>query len=84
VSNLKDPTLVSIATGHDATAAQVVVAWHIAHGFVVIPKSVRRERIVANAAGVRLMLSAEEVTMIDDLSNAREVGSSRTSRWFRR
>ena len=84
VSNLKDPTLVSIATGHDATAAQVVVAWHIAHGFVVIPKSARRERIVANAAGVRIMLSAEEVTMIDDLSNAREVGSSRTSRWFRR
>jgi 2,5-diketo-D-gluconate reductase A len=84
VSNLKDPTLVSIATGHDATAAQVVVAWHIAHGFVVIPKSVRRERIVANAAGVGIMLSAEEVTMIDDLSNAREVGSSRTSRWFRR
>jgi 2,5-diketo-D-gluconate reductase A len=84
VSNLKDPTLVSIATGHDATPAQVVVAWHIAHGFVVIPKSVRRERIVANAAGVGIMLSAEEVTMIDDLSNAREVGSSRTSRWFRR
>jgi 2,5-diketo-D-gluconate reductase A len=84
VSNLKDPTLVSIATRHDATAAQVIVAWHIAHGFVVIPKSVRRERIVANAAGVGIMLSAEEVTMIDDLSNAREVGSSRTSRWFRR
>jgi 2,5-diketo-D-gluconate reductase A len=84
VSNLKDPTLVSIATGHDATAAQVVVAWHIAHGFVVIPKSVRRERIVANAAGVRIKLTAEEVAMIDDLSNARGVGSSRTSRWFRR
>jgi 2,5-diketo-D-gluconate reductase A len=83
VSNLKDPTLVSIATGHDATAAQVIVAWHIAHGFVVIPKSVRRERIVANAAGVRIKLTAEEVAMIDDLSNTREVGS-RTSRWFRR
>jgi 2,5-diketo-D-gluconate reductase A len=83
-SNLKDPTLVSIATQHDATAAQVIVAWHIAHGFVVIPKSVRRERIVANAAGVRIELTAEEVVMIDDLSNARGVGSSRTSRWFRR
>ena len=84
VSNLKDPTLVSIATRHDATAAQVIVAWHIAHGFVVIPKSVRRERIVANAAGVRIELTAEEVAMIDDLSNARGVGSSSTSRWFRR
>ncbi|HEX5384512.1 MAG TPA: aldo/keto reductase [Propionibacteriaceae bacterium] len=84
VSNLKDPTLVSIATRHDATAAQVIVAWHVAHGFVVIPKSVRRERIVANAAGVRIELTPEEVAMIDDLSNARGVGSSRTSRWFRR
>jgi 2,5-diketo-D-gluconate reductase A len=84
VSNLKDPTLVSIATRHDATAAQVIVAWHIAHGFVVIPKSLRPERIVANAAGVRIELTAEEVAMIDDLSNARGVGSSRTSRWFRR
>jgi 2,5-diketo-D-gluconate reductase A len=84
VSNLKDPTLVSIATGHDATAAQVVVAWHIAHGFVVIPKSVRRERIVANAAGVRIELTPEDMAMIDNLSNARGVGSSRTSRWFRR
>ena len=84
VSNLHDPTLVSIATRHEATTAQVIVAWHISHGFVVIPKSVRRERIVANAAGVRIKLTAEEVAMIDDLSNARGVGSSRTSRWFRR
>ena len=84
VSNLHDPTLVSIATRHDATAAQVIVAWHIAHGFVVIPKSVRRERIVANAAGVRIELTPEDVAMIDNLSNARGVGSSRTSRWFRR
>ena len=84
VSNLKDPTLVSIATRHDATAAQVIVGWHIAHGFVVIPKSVRRERIVANAAGVRIELTPEDVAMIDNLSNARGVGSSRTSRWFRR
>lgn len=84
VSNLKDPTLVSIATRHDATAAQVIVAWHVAHGLVVIPKSVRRERIVANAAGVRIELTPEDVAMIDNLSNARGVGSSRTSRWFRR
>lgn len=68
VSNLADPTLVRIAESHEATTAQVIVAWHVAHGFVVIPKSVRRERIEANAAGVRLELSAEEVTAIDGLS----------------
>ena len=67
-SNLDDPTLVSIAGEHEATAAQVIVAWHVAHGFVVIPKSVRPERIVANAAGARIELTREEVTAIDGLS----------------
>ena len=70
VSNLRDPILVSIAGQHDATAAQVIVAWHIAHGFVVIPKSVRRERIVSNAEGARITLTADEVAAIDGLSRA--------------
>ena len=66
-SNLEDPTLVRIAEAHDATAAQVIVAWHVAHQFVVIPKSVRRERIEANAAGARIELTDDEVTAIDAL-----------------
>ena len=71
VSNLSDPALVSIAARHDVTTAQVIVAWHVAHGFVVIPKSVRRERIVANAAGSRITLTAEDVAAIDGLSRRR-------------
>jgi 2,5-diketo-D-gluconate reductase A len=66
-SNLEDPTLVRIAEAHEATAAQVIVAWHVAHGFVVIPKSVRRERIEANAAGARIQLSDDEVDAINGL-----------------
>lgn len=66
-SNLDDPTLVRIAEAHDATAAQVVVAWHVAHGFVVIPKSAQRARIEANAAGARLRLSDDEVAAVDAL-----------------
>ncbi len=34
-SNLQDPTLVAIADEHDADTAQVIVAWHVAHEFVV-------------------------------------------------
>ncbi len=67
-SNLDDPTLLSIAAAHSATAAQVIVAWHVAHRFVVIPKSVRPERIAANAAGARIVLDADEVAAIDGLS----------------
>jgi 2,5-diketo-D-gluconate reductase A len=79
VSNLRDPTLVSIASLRDATTAQVIVAWHLAHGFVVIPKSSHRERIVANAAGARIELSTEEVAAIDGLSRVARVASSRRS-----
>ena len=66
-SNLNDPTLVRIAEAHDVTTAQVIVAWHVAHGFVVIPKSARRERIEANAAGVRVVLTDDELIAIDGL-----------------
>jgi diketogulonate reductase-like aldo/keto reductase len=66
-SNLNDPTLVRIAAAHQVTTAQIIVAWHVAHGFVVIPKSVRRERIEANAAGARIELTDEEVAAIDGL-----------------
>jgi len=68
-SNLDDPTLVQIAEAHDATAAQVIVAWHVTHGFVVIPKSVHRERIEANAAGARVELTVDEVAAIDGLGS---------------
>lgn len=67
-SNLDDPTLVAIAQAHDASAAQVIIGWHIAHEFVVIPKSARQERIVSNAAGALIRLSADEVAAIDKLS----------------
>ena len=66
-SNLSDPVLTEIAQAHDATAAQVIVAWHVAHAYVVIPKSVRRERIESNAAGATITLSEDEVRRIDGL-----------------
>ncbi len=68
VSNLDDSTLVSIAKAHDANSAQVIVAWHVAHGFVVIPKSAHQKRIVSNAAGAKIQLSDDEVKAIDGLS----------------
>jgi 2,5-diketo-D-gluconate reductase A len=75
-SNLDDPTLATIAAKYDATPAQIVVAWHVAHGFVVIPKSVHQERIVANAAGATIELAAEEVADMDELSGHRRTPSS--------
>lgn len=68
-SNLEDPTLVSIAQAHDVDTAQVIVAWHVAHEFVVIPKSSNPDRIRSNAAGATVTLSDDEVTQIDALGH---------------
>lgn len=67
---LQDPVIVKIAAAHDATAAQVIIAWHLALGNVVIPKSVTPQRIAENFAAANLQLSAEEVAAITALSKA--------------
>lgn len=67
-SNLKDPVLTKIAGSLGVSTAQVIIAWHIAHQFVVIPKSTHDERIIANAEGARLSLSEDQVAEIDALS----------------
>jgi diketogulonate reductase-like aldo/keto reductase len=68
-SNLNDPTLREIAEAHGCTPAQVVIAWHIAHGFVVIPKSAQAERIVTNAEAIRVPLTVDQVGAIDRLTS---------------
>lgn len=48
---LNDPTLVKIVEKYGKTTAQVALAWGIAHGRSVIPKSKTKERIKANLEG---------------------------------
>ena len=62
-----DPVLTAIAQEHGVTPQQVVLAWHLRHRVVVIPKSVTPERIEANLDVADLHLSDEEVARIDGL-----------------
>ena len=64
---LENPVVTGIAEAHGASPAQVVLAWHLAHGIVTIPKSVTPSRIVENLAAAELELTADEVAAIDDL-----------------
>lgn len=67
---LKDPVITAIAEGHGVDAGQVIIAWHLAIGNVVIPKTVTPERIVSNLAAAQLVLTEEEVERIDGLDRA--------------
>lgn len=71
---LDDPTLARIAGKHDATPAQVVLAWHLAIGNVVIPKSVTPERIVENFGALDVTLEEEDVRAISGLNKDERTG----------
>ena len=66
-SDLGNPVLAEIAAAHGKTAAQVVLRWHVEHGFVVIPRSKRRERIEENFDIFDFELTPEERGRIDGL-----------------
>ncbi|NNU27432.1 aldo/keto reductase [Isoptericola sediminis] len=72
---LEDPAIARIAQEHDATPAQVVLAWHLARGVVVIPKSVTPSRIASNLQAVDLTLSDDEVAAITALDRGERIGS---------
>ena len=61
---LSEPVIPSIAAAHGASPAQVLLAWGLATGTAVIPKSVHRERLAANLAAAQLRLSPTELEQI--------------------
>ncbi|MBK0332347.1 aldo/keto reductase [Brachybacterium sp. MASK1Z-5] len=67
---LQDAVITEIAAAHGATPAQVVIAWHLAIGNIVIPKSVTPERIVSNLAAAELELSDEDLERLAALDRA--------------
>ena len=64
---LQDPVLLDIAKKHQASVAQVTIAWHLALGNIVIPKSVTESRIAENLASVELKLDEEDLMRIAGL-----------------
>jgi diketogulonate reductase-like aldo/keto reductase len=64
---LKHPAVTSIAAKHGKTPAQAVLRWHVEHGVVAIPKSVKPHRIAENIDVFDFELTADEVAAIDAL-----------------
>lgn len=60
----ENEVLRSIAEKHGKTVAQVILRWHIQREIVVIPKSVRKERIVENFNVFDFELSSEDMNKI--------------------
>ena len=71
---LQDPLLAEIAAKHQATVAQVALAWALQLGYSVIPSSTKRENLLSNLKAQQLQLDADDMARIAQLErNGREV-----------
>ena len=46
---MKHPTIVSLSKKYACSPGQLLVRWSLQHGYVPLPKSVKKERILENA-----------------------------------
>ena len=72
---LEHPVITDIARRHDKTPAQIVLRWHVQNGFIVIPKSVKPERIRENIALFDFELSENEMRAIEGMDEGRRIGA---------
>jgi 2,5-diketo-D-gluconate reductase A len=61
------PAVAEAAASHGKSPAQVVLRWHLQKGYIVFPKSVRRERLEENFDVFDFDLSGPELVAIDAL-----------------
>ncbi|MEE1868413.1 MULTISPECIES: 2,5-didehydrogluconate reductase DkgB [Pseudomonas] len=66
---LQDPVIQAIASQHQATPAQVTLAWAMQLGYAVIPSSTRRENLASNLKAAELKLSSDEMAQIAALDS---------------
>jgi 2,5-diketo-D-gluconate reductase A len=64
---LADAAIGKLAASKRKTSAQVILRWHIQHGYIVFPKSVHRARMQENLDLFDFELSPAEVAAIDAL-----------------
>jgi len=71
---LGDPVIGAIAQRHDATPAQVALAWALKLGYAVIPSSTKRANLASNLLAQTLQLTDDDMAQIAALDrNGREV-----------
>lgn len=69
-SVLSTEVVTRIAQRHDRTAAQVVLRWHLEHGYIAIPKTASHERLRENADVFSFRLQPEDLAELDALDQA--------------
>lgn len=72
---MDDEVMKDIARQHQATPAQVALAWAMAQGHSVIPSSTRRENLESNLKALDLQLTDEDMARIATLDRGERIAN---------
>ncbi|MBI6910897.1 2,5-didehydrogluconate reductase DkgB [Pseudomonas palleroniana] len=72
---LNDPVIQQIAERHQATPAQVTLAWAMQLGYAVIPSSTKRANLASNLKALQLTLSPADMAQIAGLERGHRLTS---------
>jgi hypothetical protein len=64
---MKHPAIVGLSKKYECTASQLLVRWSLQHGYVPLPKSIRKERIQENAKIGGFDINDADMKTMDDL-----------------
>jgi diketogulonate reductase-like aldo/keto reductase len=65
----------NLALKYNKTEAQIVIRWNLQKGVIVIPKSIKKDRIISNAQVFDFVLSNEDSNAIDALDRSFRFGA---------
>lgn len=79
---LGDPVIKAVAERHGKSPAQVVLAWHLQRGVIIIPKTSKEERLPENFNVSDIKLSEEDIKQIESLdANVRFFDNLHIAKW---
>ena len=71
---MQDAALTAIAAGHGKSVAQVILRWHVQQGYVAIPKTATRARMIENLDVFDFELTPEEFSVVGSFERGARVG----------
>ena len=72
---LKDPVIQAIAARHQASPAQVALAWALQQGYSVIPSSTKRDNLASNLKASSIRLDEEDMARIARLDRGHRLAN---------
>jgi diketogulonate reductase-like aldo/keto reductase len=72
---LENPVIGELASKYEKTPAQIIIRWHLDHGFSAIPKSVTPRRIAENFDVFDFALAPDNIAAIDALDTGVRAGA---------